>query len=231
MKTPTFSLLHATRGRSQKALDAMRLWLARCSAPKEVEYIFAVDPDDRETAETVNNPTAANAGLEAWSDYVVVGNPGFGSAPAWDAAYKASSGDLLIQVSDDFIPPPHWDKLLLERLPAGWRDQPWVICVNDGIRKDHLLTILICTAEFANQQGEFLHAGFQSMFSDNDVSARAEKAGCVIMARDLLFQHRHHSAFPEVANDATYKRQNSSDAYKRGYRLFARRNFPQEAKQ
>lgn len=226
MKTPKISLLHATRGRPQKSLDAMRLWLARCSTPKEVEYIFAVDPDDKETSEAVNNPVAANAGLEAWADYIVVGNPGFGSAPAWDAAYHASSGDLLIQVSDDFVPPPMWDRLLLERLPVGWQNQPHVICVNDGLRKDHLLTILICTAEFANQQGEFLHAGFTSVFSDNDVSCRAEKAGCVIMARDLLFQHRHHSAFPECENDATYQRQNSSAAYRKGHALYLKRNFP-----
>lgn len=204
----------------------MRLWLARCSTPKEVEYIFAVDPDDRETSEVVNNPVAANAGLEAWADYVVVGNPGHGSAPAWDAAYHASSGELLIQVSDDWEPPVHWDRQLLDRLPPNWRNEPHVIAVNDGIRKDNLMTVFICTSEFANQQGEFLHAGFQSVFSDNDATTRAERAGCIINARDLLFQHRHFSAFPEVLRDATYDRQNSQDAYKRGHKLYMKRNFP-----
>lgn len=224
MTVPTISLLHATRGRPHKAMDAMRLWLERCHEPTAVEYIFAVDPDD--AVDPLHDPLVVST--LPWADYLVVGNPGFGSAPAWDAAYRASSGDLLIQVSDDFVPTPQWDRLLLGRLPDDWQNQPWVIAVSDGLRKDKLLTMLICTAEFANAQGEFLHAGFQSMFSDNDATARAYKAGCVIEARDLVFQHRHHCAFPEVREDETYRRQNSEKAYAKGRKLFCERHkdFP-----
>ncbi len=205
-----------------KALDTMRLWLVRCADPKQVEYIFAVDEDDVESAKQI----VANIGEdgERWGDVQIVTNEGVGCAPAWDTAYRESSGNLLIQVSDDVVPPPSWDRLLLGKLPEGWEKMPLVIAVNDGLRKDRLMCVAIATADYANECGYFISPDYFGIFSDNEFSIRAYASGHVIEARDLLFKHEHHCCTPHVADDDTYRRQSSEKAYKNGLATFQKRN-------
>lgn len=229
METPTCSLLHATRGRPEKCIATMRLWAERAANPGAIEYIISYEKDD----------TATEAHLDAilpsaempWFDGGVVairGNFG-GSAPAWDAAYRASSGALLVQVSDDFECPADWDIALLNRLPAQWEQEKIVVAVSDALRRDRLQTMAVCTRAYADYRGEFMHKGYQSMFADNEYTARAyigaSNGECsVIEARDLVFTHRHHCAHPEVPDDDTYRHQNSKEAYEKGRELFNQRN-------
>lgn len=229
MNTPTISLLHATLGRPEKALATMRLWAERAYTPALVEYVLAWEKDDEASTKHFDEvlPTAEMP----WADGGVVAIRGAfgGSAPAWAAAAMASSGELLIQVSDDFEPPEHWDAALLNRLPEKWETEPLVIAVSDGLRRDKLMTMFVCTTAYAAQKGEFLHAGYQSMFSDDDATFRAyhdqAQGKCrVIEARDLVFTHKHHCANPDVPEDDTYRWQNRPEAYEAGKKLFVERN-------
>lgn len=225
MMPPTFSLLHATRGRPAKAVECMRMWHERCSGLRtDVEYIFACDNDDS----TVHYLMDMLSGSTGFSCKVICGDH-HGSAPAWDAAYRASTGRILVQVSDDMEPPVAWNDHLFLRLPPMWENEPLVIAVSDGLRRDRLMTLAICTRAYADWKGEFLHAGYQSMLSDDDLTFRAyrdQQAGnCrVIEARNLVFTHRHHCAYPEVPEDDTYRHQNRPEAYRAGMKLFNERN-------
>ena len=225
---PLISCLHATRGRPEKAIACMELWAERASDPAAIEYVMAYEKSDTATEQYLD---AILPELEVpWAhDGVVAIRGDFkGSAPAWNAAYRASSGMLLCQVSDDFAPPRDWDVALLNRLPSNWEGKPIVIAVNDGLRRDKMLTMLVATRAYCELAGEFLHPGYKGVFSDSEATIRAyarQKEGIaeVIEARDLLFEHQHHSKTGEP-EDATYAAQNSPEAYAKGKALFMERN-------
>ncbi len=217
---PIFSLIHATRGRPQKALTAMRLWQDNATSvvPFEMDYVLGLN-------------------IEEWAEHRDIfrsafprsaASPFAGSAPAWNTAAMMAKGDVLIQVSDDFIPPPHWDALLYAEA-AKADGKPFVIQVSDGHRKDGLLTMLICSRSYMELQGHFLLPEYQSVFSDTDATicihknVRAGKA-VLIDARHLVFEHRHHWHDKSVPWDATYARQNSASAYANGRALFLSRH-------
>ncbi len=227
MSAPMFSLLHATFGRPAKAIAAMHMALERADNPDAVGYIFAVNNDDPSWSDF-------RAALILSEERATLLSGGYaGSAPAWDAAAKISTGQILIQMQDDLVLPPHWDGMLVEELEGAnvdrnhWRTVPTVVRVRDGYRRDALLCTAIMNRARYEQQGEFLHAGYQSVFSDDEHSLRAyadEADGkCQVIRTDIEFRHEnpYHTGAP---HDATLRRENSPEAYALGGKLFMERN-------
>jgi hypothetical protein len=208
---PVISLLHATRGRPDLALEARERWLKAAAHPERIEHIFGVDCDDEPTRKAV-------AGLM----HHIVPEKGGGCVAAWNLAAKASTGDVLVQLSDDWLPADGWDEEFVRRL----RDisMPAVLRVSDGHRRDDLLCIAILTRARLVQQGEFLHHGYFGVYSDDEFSFRAYLDGVVIDARDLVLTHRHPHFDASVAHDETYANQNSSERSREGRELFLERN-------
>ena len=225
--TPTFSVIHASYGRPEKAVATMKTWFDRAVEPTSIEYIFAIEDDDPTGLKLVN--LAGESGCFAKIGCAKIVNGNFrGSAPAWDAAAKASTGKLLIQASDDVFPPMWWDLSLLNAGPWNAENAaPTVIAVKDGYRNDALLFCAICNRARYHQQGEFLHAGYQSVFSDDEFSLRcyADEADgkCMVIRTDLVFLHQnpYHTGAPQ---NNTLRRQNSPEAYAMGQKLFVERN-------
>lgn len=208
---PTISLLHATRGRPDLALAAREQWLKAATHPERVEHIFAVDFDDAPTLEAV-----------ADLPHRVVAQRGGGCVAAWNLAADASTGDVLVQLSDDWTPTAGWDEEFVRRL----RDvsQSAVLRPSDGHRRDDLLCMAILTRARYEQQGEFLHHGYQGVFSDDEFSFRAYLDGVVIDARDLVLTHHHPFYDSNVAHDETYANQNNAERSSSGRDLFLKRN-------
>lgn len=218
---PLWSLLHATYGRPEKAVAAMKMAIERASNPANVEYIFAVNIDDQSSPNIVGHGS------------LIIASNFRGSAQAWDDAASASTGEVMIQMQDDLELPDGWDNLLTQRLVLGggmdWPFKPLFVAVGDGYRRDDLCCTAIMNRAYYAQKGEFLHPGYISVFSDDDVTYRALRDECdglckVIRARDLIFRHRHHYHDKSVPDDATYRRENSAEAYRIGGALFAERN-------
>jgi glycosyltransferase involved in cell wall biosynthesis len=170
------SLLHATRGRPQQALEMRNLWLERAENPDAIEHIFGCDPDD-ETGPML-------AGFRH-----IVQDEGGGPCGAWNMAASIATGEVLIQLSDDMIPPMGWDRLILEKL--GDTSQPAVLRVSDGHRGDGLIVLAIATKAFVRQQGYLFHPAFFSMYSDNWLTECAQKTGVIVEAPEIVFEHRH----------------------------------------
>lgn len=156
-----FSLLHATRGRPEQALATRAHFLMAAINPLGVEHIFAIDEDDKES-------------LERLKEYrhVVVKEPR-GCVKAWNAAAADSTGAVLVQLSDDWLPCIHWDELcwlalqeaanakkgtekqtfyISENTLAPYHGEhvpvanvPLVLAISDGHRTDDLLCMAICT--------------------------------------------------------------------------------------
>lgn len=199
------SLLHATRGRPLQATRARLTWLEMAKNPDGIEHIFAIDADD-----------IHSECLKRFKHVVVSGEGG--CVEAWNVAAHHANGDILIQLSDDWIPPWNWDEAILARMEPP--DGSKVLAVNDGHRKDDLLCMAILTRKRWEQQGKALfHPDFKGVYSDNWFTRQAYKDGVVIQARDLEFSHCH-PAFGTAENDETYARQNSDERYAEGKRIF-----------
>jgi len=203
---PRISLIHATRGRPHQASLARKLWLDMAEKPEQVEHVFAIDGDDRESQALTR------------MHHVIV-PPGGGCVRAWNVGAFASGAGVIVQVSDDWTPPPLWDKLILERI--GDQNKKSVLAVSDGHRTDKLICLAICTAPYWKEDCFFFHPWFKSVYSDNWFTDLAYSRGAVIEARDLVFEHSH-PAFGTATMDRTYEQQNSPERYKEGLELYER---------
>lgn len=208
---PKLSLLHATRGRPEQASACREQWLRLASCPEAVEHIFAVDIDD----------TSSHAALAPFIP-IIVNNPGGGCVAAWNMAAAKSTGDVLIQLSDDWIPPQGWDRLILNAI--GESSKPSVLRVSDGHRTDDLLCMAILTRARLEQQVFLFSSEYQGVYSDDEFSFRACKDGVIIHAPEIRFTHAHPHYDSSVKIDQTYLVQNSEQRTRSGMMTFARRN-------
>lgn len=208
--SPVLSVIHATRGRPEKALAARADYLGKALDPSRVEYLFVVDQDD----------SASLAVLGA--HFTVVVTPK-GCNHAFNEGVRVASGQTLVIAADDVVPPDQWDALVLERL--GDPTKPKVLAVSDGHRKDRLMAHPILTrARLLQQGGTVFHPEYEGVFADTDFTTWAYQDGVVVEARDLVFRHEHPS-FGHGEWDEGYRRQNTEEAYRKGSAIFARR-FP-----
>lgn len=199
---PRISLLHATYGRPIQAASTMSQWLSRAAKPERIEHIFAVDHDD---------PTAEH--LQRFGG-VVQTERGY-SVGAWNLAAQHATGDILVQLSDDWECPPGWDEMLVERLDY---EKPQVLRISDGYRKDELLCMAILTRPYYDAAGLF-DPRFHNVYSDTDFTLRAAKNGVIIDAKDICFVH-HHPFWEGRELDPTYERGNNPAEYERAKALF-----------
>jgi glycosyltransferase involved in cell wall biosynthesis len=207
---PRISLLHATRGRWAQAIQAMNMWMSRAENPLAVEHIFAIDADDEESQDKLRRFRCT---ISAEGGY---------SVQAWNVAALASTGDVLIQMADDFEPPAGWDRQILASL-GGNIFAPRVLRVADGNRTDGLLTCAIVTRRWYEQHGLF-HEEYRNVYSDNDLTATATKAGAIIEAPQIVMRHHHPFFNAGVKMDATYERGNDPDEYARAKAIYEQRH-------
>jgi glycosyltransferase involved in cell wall biosynthesis len=207
---PRISLLHATRGRWSQAITALNLWMSRANDAFRVEHIFAIDEDDEETKDKLRR-----------FRHVIAAKDGY-SVGAWNAAAAAATGDILVQVADDFEPPSGWDESIVAALGSNVFT-PSVLRVKDGIREDGLITLAIVTRPWLKKEGHLFDPEFRNVYSDNDLTARATNAGAIIDAPHLTFSH-HHPIAGKVAMDATYERGNDPAEYKRAKAIYEQRH-------
>lgn len=205
------SLLHATRNRVDRAVDCKRLWMEAADKPERVEHWFAIDPDDAVSA----------VGLQGHG-VVTVAEEGRGCVGAWNLAAEHSTGEILVQLSDDWLPLLGWDTLFESRLAPVKKSK--VLRISDGHRADDLFCMAIITRARMVQQGWFLPPAYTGIYSDDEFSFRAFEDGVVVDARDLVFVHEHPNYDSAIAMDETYQRQNDDSRYEEARGLFKERN-------
>lgn len=223
------SLLHATRGRPHKAIETCKLFLERAFNKGDIEYIFAVDRDDEISVDIIGDFVMKNMvnnvlGMNVKINCGIVPNPN-GCVRAWNLAARHSLGDILVQLSDDWIPPMHWDKQIAQRLDIT---KARCLQVSDGSRKDDLMCMAIITRKRFEQQTEngqpyMFHPSYFGVYSDTEYSLRAFKDKVVVKALDIVFEHEH-PVFGKAEWDDTYLRQNDKQRYEEGKAIFMSRN-------
>ena len=194
------SLLHATRGRSKQATECRDKWLNSAKDPKAIEHIFGIDDDDNDSLTDIN------------TQRVIVAR-GKGCVAAWNACAKASKGEILIQLSDDWEPVEGWDEIILKEFEGVEGEQ--VLAISDGARTDELLCMAILNRKRYEKQGFLFCPDFFSVYSDNYFTWAAHKDGVIKDAKHIMFEHKH-PVFNKGEWDKTYTDSNSQQNYLNG---------------
>jgi hypothetical protein len=206
----SISILHATRGRPEKAKRIRELWHQRADNPKGFEYIFAIDDDD----------ATSEAGLAGYAKAVVKG--GRGVVAAINFAAQAATGRILVMAADDCEPPQGWDTLIRDALD-GQLHEPRVLWCSDGYTEQPVITHPIITRAFYEQQGWFFCPEYPHLFCDTELTVRAQAAGQIIDARHIVLKHEN-PMFTGAYPDALHRERNSPEAWATGRAIFLRRN-------
>jgi hypothetical protein len=204
---PKISIIHATRGRPQLAWQRRQQWLTLAKKPLEVEWIFVVDHDDPQDY-TPHQATRCNPG---------------GIINAWNYGAKQAKGEIIVQMSDDWSPPRHWDALISTAI--GATSESKVLAVSDGLRTDKLLCMAILTKKRLEKQGYMLHPDYQEsdgIYSDNEFTERAYGDGVVIEAKEIKFAHEN-PLFTNGKPDDLLKNHNKPEFYEKGKAIYEKR--------
>ena len=209
---PTWSLCHATARLPDGWKQAARAWQENADNPLALEYILAVHENDIHKLPLNGRDLA---------DRVIINRKRSCSVDNWNAAAEAARGQILITVSDDIFPPPHWDGHILSVVP----DPKKQVCVwvSTG-GNEELMQFSIETRPHYEKYGYMYWHEYESMYCDNDFQARAERDGVIIDCRRTLpvFEHRH-PAFGKGQQDEVYAKENRPEAYALGKEVFERR--------
>lgn len=218
---PVFSIIHATLGRPEQALQIREMWLSRARYPENVEYIYGLHSFDATSVKYLSGFKHAVTDEK-------------GAAINYDTAAGAASGEIIIQAQDDCYPPDGWDDALIALIPDP--SKPVFLATNDGQRDDNLTVNSIMTRAYmeikaARDPGEngFMHRGYVTVFPDTENSFRAmqdaDNGICErIVARDFVIYHDHPTYNPGVPVDDTYRWENLPENYASGEKLFRERN-------
>ena len=204
---PKISIVHATRGRPQIAWQRRWQWLCLAQKPLEVEWLFMVDKDEM---------------VDYTPHQAIRCNPG-GIINAWNAGAKLAKGDIIVQMSDDWTPPRHWDALISTAI--GDTKAEKVLAISDGLRQDKLLCMAIMTKSRLEKQGYMFHPDYQEsdgIYSDNEFTESAYQAGVVIEARDIQFKHEN-PMFAGGNPDEQLKNHNKPEFYEKGKAIYEKR--------
>lgn len=204
---PKISIIHATRGRPQVAWQRRWQWLSLAEKPLEIEWLFMVDHNDP---------------IDYTPHQAIRCNPG-GIINAWNAGAKIAKGDVIVQMSDDWTPPRHWDALISNAM--GDTTQEKVLAVSDGLRADKLLCMAIMTQSRLKKQGHMLHPDYQDsdgIYSDSEFTESAYQDGAVVEARHIQFKHEN-PMFTGGNPDEQLKNHNKPEYYQKGKAIYEKR--------
>lgn len=176
------SLLHPSRGRAEKSLKTLINWLQKASNISNIEHVISIDYDDDEI-----NKYIVNYANSPKTNVVISNNNNL--VEAANNGAKICTGDLLILISDDFDCPENWDLLLLDAVKDK---KDFVLKTYDGIQK-WIVTLPIMDRIYYEKQGYLYYPEYQHMFSDTDMTHKADLEGKLIIRNDLVFTHNHYS--------------------------------------
>lgn len=153
----TFSLAY-TSCRPNLIKKVIDYWLSHASDPTDVEVVVSVDGNN---SEAIRAARSLNKGVK-----VVIQNEGpFNSVRGWNAAAEATTGKVIIGISDDIEPPRSWDRSLknLPIIGADWINGDYVIHVEDGYVHD-ICVLPIITRSRYSKFGYLFYPQYESMF-------------------------------------------------------------------
>jgi hypothetical protein len=215
----TISLLAPSRWRPDQCIRNLRdHWLLRAQDLQDIELIIAVDTDD----ETVSRYAllAGNA-FQNLLSYKLITGQHKSMTHALETAAKASTGDILITLFDDFEAPADWDVCVKKRL----RDQEGkCLFVYDDMHDVSVgvQTMSIMTRRCYRDWGYCWYPEYCGMYGDQDYTQHCLLENRAVWALDLIFVHQHYMK-TGAPPDRTYIHGNAREKTDIGRRVLAER--------
>lgn len=179
-----------TSARPHLIAQNIRRWIELAYDQLAIEFIVTIDPKFEPTIHEFSRDLPGYVKV-----YINHGRPC--CVDGWNLAARKATGDILIQMSDDLIPPAQWDLQIHRKLNNG--DMTGVLGISDGLTANMaFLPHAIVTRKYYNQIGYFFHDSYWSMFSDNEFSDVANMKKVVINGLDVRFTHTHGQIHDEV---------------------------------
>jgi len=218
MALPRYSLCYTTI-RATQVQTAVGWWIDRAVHPELLELCMSTDADQPECLAALQQVAESLKGKLARVEVVVNNDLPGTCVKGWNVAAAASTGEVIIAMSDDFLPPSQWDDALDAAAPKHWRMMPCVLKVSDGYNPD-LCTLSILTRRRYDRYGYLFYPGYQSMFCDTEFTAAAAQDKVIASVPQLLFEHLHPDAKKRV-RDQVDLNHSSEERYKHGQALFS----------
>lgn len=218
---PTFSLIY-TSVRPEQILPVIQDWVGKSRNPSDLEVILALDGKD-----TKSQAAVVDFKPNFKFKLVIQPDPPFNCVRGWNAAAAQATGKVLVQVTDDMLPPDAWDTKLKALEPATWMDEDWAVHVEDGYVHDIMVLAIITKVRY-DRFGYFFYPDYPSLFCDTELTTVAYGESRVIEARHLLFEHRHPDCQKRERDDVDLVHA-SPERWTQGETLFRfrkQRNFP-----
>jgi len=211
--TPVFSLLHTTARLPDGWKKAAKDWEAKCDRPERVEYILSADvpihPKEIDDCPFPGNFTFV------WN------NRRHNNVDGWNIAAETSVGNVLINVSDDWFPPEHWDTELLRRIPD--LNCEYALDVDNSDGAGDLMAFCIVTRPYYERYGYLLNPEYEGLMSDQEFTDVARRDGVVVNAKHIVFRHLN----PETSTtpwDEVYRLHRKPGDLEFGQKVYERRN-------
>lgn len=201
------SILHPSRQRVERALDAFNRWTERAGI-YNIEYLLSIDSDDD-----------VHAYKEAFKDFpiavTILVNNNRSAIDAINNAAKIATGDIFIVVSDDFDCPNNWAQQIID---ATKNMTDWIMKTPDGYQK-WMITLPIMDRAYYNRFGYIYFPEYRHLFPDLELSCVANYLQKRI-THNIPFKHNHYSLTGEK-KDAVSLRADST--WSQGEELFVKR--------
>lgn len=168
------SIIHPSRSRPEQAYATARKWMDNAGC--DCEYILSLDSDDPLLKEYLKKPWAHRIGTNR------------SAIDAINHAAAIATGNILIQIADDFDCPPLWGKQILE---ATQGKTDWILKTQDGLQ-GWIITLPIMDRAYYERFGYIYYPEYLHLFSDTELTCVADLTGRKIES-NILFKHNHYS--------------------------------------
>lgn len=203
-----FSLLHPSRSRPDKSLEATQDWM-NTRQSHEVELIVSVDESDPD------KDRYYDIYHKKPNTRVIIRN-NRSAVDAINNAAKVSTGDILIVVSDDTGCIRNWDNIIAQ---AVFGKTDFILKTYDGVQK-WIITMPIIHRDYYNRFGYIYHPDYTHMFCDTELTHVADITKKVIWRNDIEIKHFHYSVTKQP-RDHVYERNDST--FKHGQNIYLQR--------
>ena len=184
----SISVIHPSTKRHVVAITAATKVLSQSTTGLVKEYIMAIEEEDsRMYNHVIKNINRRTNGSKATPSLL----PGrYGNCvAASNAAAAATSGDIIVLMSDDFELCDGWDEKILAATEGKER---WLLKTYDGIQS-WIATFPIMDRALYDELGYVYNPKYEHMFADTDLAATCDLLGVTITREDIRFTHLHYS--------------------------------------
>lgn len=212
----TISIIHPSYGRPELAASTAKTWINRAMQP--LEYLLCIsyqDPKKYQYEELFKE-------LPVRILYHIIPN----MVKQGNYAAYFSTGNLLIQVSDDFDCPEGWDKLLIDAL-TGKED--FIVKTDDGVKvsginSDNIIALPILDRKYYERFGHIYHPDYKHFYGDEELSNVGDILGRKITL-PILFEHIHYVNGKAKEDDVNRKNNKHFQSDKETFKIRKEKNF------